>query len=107
VNINWTKVLTYVFAFGIWVGTYYALVIYPYSLDADVKLWLTGGSGTALLAVFGDQIASRTEKAASATFDKGLSATPNDQMPTVTVDSGPPATATVTPAPATPEEGQG
>jgi hypothetical protein len=93
-----TKLFAYIVSAAILAGTYYALVLYPYALDSDVKLWLTALAGAATTFIFGDQVASRTNRAANATFDKGLSATPNDAMPTVTVDSGPPATATVTPA---------
>jgi len=93
-----TKIFAYAVSAAILAGTYYALVLYPLVLDADVKLWLTALAGAATTFIFGDQVASRTNRAANATFDKGLSATPNDSMPTVTVDSGPPATATVTPS---------
>ena len=93
-----TKAFAYIISALILAGTYYALVLYPLVLDADVKLWLTGLAGAATTFIFGDQVASRTAKQAQAGFDSGLGATPNDQMPTVTVDSGPPATATVTPA---------
>lgn len=105
-NIDATKAFAYLVAAAILFGTFYALIIYPYQLDADVKLWLTGLSGAASGFIFGDQVASRTQRAATSTFDKGLSATPNDQMQTITVDSGPPATATISPTetpPAAPE----
>jgi len=106
-NLDATKVFAYIVAALILVGVYYALVIYPYVLDPEVKLWLTGIAGGAATFIFGDQAASRAARATTAAINTGLSATPNDQMPTVTVDSGPPATATVSAAPAPPEEGQG
>lgn len=91
-----TKLFAYIISTLILVGTYYALVLYPFALDADVKLWLTALAGAATTFVFGDQVASRTQRAASATFDKGLSATPNDAMPTTTIDNGPSGNVTVT-----------
>jgi len=97
-----TKTFAYVISALILAGTYYALVLYPFALDADVKLWLTALAGAATTFVYGDQVASRTQRAANATFDKGLAATPNDQMPTMTATSGPPASVTVEAAP-TPE----
>lgn len=96
-----TKVFAYTISTLILAGTYYALVLYPYALDADVKLWLTALAGAATTFVYGDQVASRTQRAATSTFDKGLAATPNDQMPTstTTIDAGPPATVTTTSGP--------
>jgi hypothetical protein len=93
-----TKVFAYVISAGILGGVYYALVLYPFVLDADVKLWLTALAGAATTFIFGDQVASRTQRAATATFDKGLAATP-----TVTTTSGPPAEVTVTPGEPTPD----
>lgn len=58
-------------AFGIWAGTYYALVIYPYILDADVKLFLTGSAGAATLFIFGDQVANRTRQDQQTAYTKG------------------------------------
>jgi hypothetical protein len=72
-------IYTYAIATFLIVGTYYALVLYPYQLDADVKLWLTGVSGGAVAFIFGDQIASRTRKDQQSAFDSGLGATPNDR----------------------------
>jgi len=103
-DLNGTKIFAYCISALILAGTYYALVLYPLVLDADIKLWLTGLAGAATTFVYGDQVASRTARQTSAAISTGLSATPNDQMPTVTVDSGPPATATVTPADQTPPE---
>jgi len=104
--MNGTKVFAYFISALILAGTYYALVLYPLVLDADIKLWLTGLAGAATTFVYGDQVASRTARQTSAAIDKGLAATPNDQQPTVTVSSGPPASATVTPAEQTPPEPQ-
>lgn len=53
---------TYLIALAILVGTYYALVVSPFVVDADVKLWLTSASGAAIGFVFGEQIANRTAR---------------------------------------------
>lgn len=70
-------VFSYVTALLLIVGTYYALVLYPFVLDPEVKLWLTGAAGGAIAFVFGDQIATRAKVEQQSAFDKGLSATPN------------------------------
>jgi hypothetical protein len=57
--------ISYIAALGIIAGTYYALVLFPYQLDTDVKLWLTGAAGGALAFLFGDQVATRA-------FSQGL-----------------------------------
>lgn len=79
-----TKVFAYVIALAILAGVFYALILSPYQLDADVKLWLTGSAGAAIAFVFGDQASSRGARQALAQ--------PNQ---TVTVDAGPPASATI------------
>lgn len=66
-----TKAFAYVFALMIFAGTYYALVLYPYALDADIKLWLTGAAGGAFTFVFGDQVASRTAKQGAMAAEQG------------------------------------
>jgi len=71
---------TYSIATFLIVGTYYALVIYPFELSDSVKLWLTATSGGAIAWVFGDQIASRVQHQQQTAFDKGLSATPNEKQ---------------------------
>ena len=65
-------IFSYIMAFAIWAGTYYALVVYPYVLDADVKLFLTGSAGAATLFIFGDQVANRTRQDQSEAYTKGL-----------------------------------
>lgn len=102
-NLDATKAFAYLVAAAILFGTFYALIIYPYQLDADVKLWLTGLSGAASGFIFGDQVASRTAKQAESSINTGLGATPNESIPTVTATTGPPATVTVTPAETTTE----
>lgn len=87
---DWTKAAAYVFAFLVLGGTFYALVIYPFVLDVDIKLWLTGAAGSAITFVFGDQVASRTAKQAQSSFDSGLTATPTSPQ-TVTVTPTPPS----------------
>jgi hypothetical protein len=67
---------TYAIATFLIVGTYYALVIYPYELSDSVKLWLTASSGGAIAFVFGDQIANRTKNEQQSAFNAGLYATP-------------------------------
>jgi hypothetical protein len=92
-DLNVTKLVAYITALAILAATYYALVIYPYALDADIKLWLTGLSGAASTLIFSDQVSSRTARQGQAAFDKGVS-TPT---PTVTATGGDPPTVTVTP----------
>ena len=70
-------VFSYLTALALIAGTYYALVLYPYVLDPEVKLWLTGAAGGAIAFVFGDQIATRAKVEQQSAFDKGLNATPN------------------------------
>lgn len=70
-------IFSYLTALALIGGTYYALVLYPYVLDPEVKLWLTGAAGGAIAFVFGDQIATRAKVEQQSAFDKGLSATPN------------------------------
>ena len=52
-------VFAHVTALLILVGTFYALVLHPFVVETDVKLFLTGLSGTAALFIFGDQVAAR------------------------------------------------
>jgi len=73
--------LSYLVAIGLIVGTYYALVVYPYQLESDVKLWLTGAAGGAIAFVFGDQVAARSRVDQQSAFSKGLGATPNPPPP--------------------------
>lgn len=72
-------IFTYAVAVFLIAGTYYALVLFPYQLDADVKLWLTAASGGAIAFVFGDQIATRTKHEQQSAFTAGLGATPNGE----------------------------
>lgn len=67
---------THLVALAILTATFYALVIYPYVIETDVKLFLTGLSGTASLYLFGDQLQRSTAKRSEEAFDKGLNATP-------------------------------
>ena len=61
-----TKVFSYVIALTILVGDFYALVLSPYVVDADTKLWLTGIGGAAISFVFSDQASSRGARQALA-----------------------------------------
>ena len=89
--------MTKAFAYGIstliLAGTYYALVLYPFALDADVKLWLTALAGAATTFVYGDQVASRTARNTLAASDSGADKALS--MPTITTDAGPPASVTI------------
>jgi hypothetical protein len=67
---------THLVALLIIVGTFYALVIHPYVIETDVKLFLTGLSGTASLYLFGDQMQRSSTSRAAAAFEQGLQATP-------------------------------
>lgn len=72
-------------ALAILAGTFYALVLSPFVVEADVKLWLTGASGWAIGYVFGDRIAAQAVKQSTAASAQGAaqaltpfpSATPN------------------------------
>ena len=66
-----TKAFAYIISTLILAGTYYALVLYPFALDADVKLWLTALAGAATTFVYGDQVASRTARNTLAASDSG------------------------------------
>jgi len=79
-DVSLTKLVAYITALAILAATYYALVLYPFALDADIKLWLTGLSGSAATLIFSDQVASRTARQGQAAFDKGL-ATPTPPAP--------------------------
>ena len=68
---------THAVALMILAATFYALVIHPYVIETDVKLFLTGLSGTASLYLFGEQMQRSTAARAQEAFDKGLTATPN------------------------------
>ncbi len=79
-----TKAFAYVISSLILAGTYYALVLYPFALDADVKLWLTALAGAATTFVYGDQVASRTARNTLNASDSGaqkalaMPSSPND-----------------------------
>jgi hypothetical protein len=88
-------VFTYLIALAILVGAYYALVISPYAVEADVKLWLTGAAGGAITFVFGEQVALRTARQQAAATAASVNTYP---APTVTASPGPPATVTIEPA---------
>jgi hypothetical protein len=67
---------THLVALLILTATFYALVLHPYVIETDVKLFLTGLSGTASLYLFGDQMQRSSASRQQAAFDKGLGATP-------------------------------
>lgn len=77
-----TRWLTSLMAVLVWAGTYYALVLYPYNLDADVKLWLTNASGAALLYMFGEAISNRTARQSAAASDLGAKQALSTSPPT-------------------------
>lgn len=84
------------------VGTFYALVIYPYELSELVKGAFIGFSGSALTWEFGSQVATATARQQQNATDAG--ATAGAMVPTTTVSAGPPVTVTTTPTPPTTEE---
>lgn len=86
-----TKVFAYVIATAILAGVFYALVLSPYILDDDVKLWLTGAAGAAIAFVFGDQASSRGARQALAGPDQTVTATGGDPAMEVTVTPTDPA----------------
>ena len=74
-------IFTYGIALAVLIGAFYALILSPYEVEADVKLWLTGLAGTATMFVFGEQVSQRTQRQAQSTFDQGLGATPTPALP--------------------------
>jgi len=85
-------IFTYIYAVLVFVGVFYALVLYPFQLDDLVKGALIGWATLAINAVFSDQVARRSSLDQQSAFDSGLTATP-----TTTISAGPPQTVTVTP----------
>jgi hypothetical protein len=83
---------TYLIALAILVGTYYALIISPFEVDADVKLWLTGAAGGAITFVFGEQVAMRTARQQAAATLASVNSMP---MPTVSTEASPTTSAEV------------
>lgn len=96
-----TKAFAYVISALILAGTYYALVLYPLVLDADVKLWLTGLAGAATTFVYGDQVASRTARNTLAASDSGADKALS--TPTMTATGGDPAMQVTVESPPAPE----
>lgn len=90
-------VCTYIVTFMVMLMGFYALVLYQYALPELVQGAFISFMGAALAFVYGDQAATRATRSAQSSFDAGLAATPNDQMPTVTATTGPPAEVTVEP----------
>lgn len=95
-------IFTYLIALAILIGTYYALVLSPFVVDDDVKLWLTGAAGAAIGFVFGEQIAMRTarqsESAGKQGAEQALSAPPPTSTMTATATPEGMTTVTSTPA---------
>lgn len=83
-----TKVFAYVIALALLAGVFYALVLSPNEVEADVKLWLTGAAGAAITFVFGDQASSRGARQALAAPSQTVTAT--GDPPTVTVSASEP-----------------
>lgn len=81
-----TKAFAYVIATAILAGTFYALILSPFVIEADVKLWLTGAAGAAITFVFGDQASSRGARQALAGPDQTVTATGGDPAMQVTVE---------------------
>jgi membrane protein DedA with SNARE-associated domain len=55
-------ILSYVVVFMVLLGTFYALVLYPYELDPLVKGGFLSSSGMALQWVFGSATAAATAR---------------------------------------------
>lgn len=79
-------VFTYVIALAILVGAYYALIISPFTVDSDVKLWLTGLAGASVTFVFGEQVSLRTARQQAAATAASVNTLPG---PTLTTDASP------------------
>ena len=83
-----TKAFAYVISAAILAGVYYALVINPYVLEADTKLWLTGIAGAAITFVFGDQASSRGARQALQSPSQTVTASGGDPAMEVKVEPG-------------------
>lgn len=68
---------THFIALAILAATFYALVLNPspFVVETDVKLWLTGLSGTASLYLFGDQMQRSSSQRTQRAFEVGLNTT--------------------------------
>lgn len=95
---NLKLLFTYLIALAILVGTYYALIISPYSVEADVKLWLTGAAGGAITFVFGEQVSARTARQQAAATEASVNTMP---ATTVTTTAAPPVSVTIPDEPVT------
>lgn len=89
-------VFTYTIVVAVLAGTFYALILSPYTVADDVKLWLTGAAGSALTFVFGEQVSMRTARQSESSSASGAAQALS--TPTVTVTQGPPQTTTVSPS---------
>jgi hypothetical protein len=70
-NADVKQAFTYLYAFVVFGGVFYALVIYPYQLDDLVKGALIGWATLAINSVFSDQVAQRTAKDSAAASAEG------------------------------------
>lgn len=66
---------THLVALAILAATFYALVLHPHVIETDIKLWLTGLSGTAALYLFGDQLQRSSSQRTQRAFEQGLATT--------------------------------
>jgi hypothetical protein len=74
---SWRTVVAYaVCVFNIIAG-WYALVLYEYELQADVRLLIGGAMTASLTFIFQDQVSNRTRNQQQSAFTQGLDATPN------------------------------
>lgn len=81
---NLKLVFTYLIALAILVGAYYALIISPYTVDSDVKLWLTGLAGASVTFVFGEQVSLRTARQQAAATAASVNTMPSPTVSTET-----------------------
>lgn len=86
-------IFTYTIVVAVLFGTFYALILSPYTVADDVKLWLTGAAGSALTFVFGEQVSMRTARQSEASSASGAAQALS--TPTITTTSGPPQTTTI------------
>jgi hypothetical protein len=71
-------IFAYVAALGIIAFTCYALVLHPFVVESDTKLFLTGAAGGAFTFLWGDQVAARSQRQTESAIAVGLNATPSE-----------------------------
>jgi len=74
-------IFTYFIALAILAGTFYALILSPFVVADDVKLWLTGAAGSALTFVFSEQVSARTARQQAAATEASVNTQPIPSTP--------------------------